>query len=295
MEVKQSKSTADKQKWWAEPDLNWRPFDYQTFQEWIHKKEYVESYQRRMLQYAKQYGECLKNGDYSNLSGANNHRDKLAAVANLAKYLGKYDEFRSALKKWGIKWGGFDTAFKGFLNVISNRHENLPAYIKVLCGALLPNEVLFIEFLAVTGLRPGEGVMAFNKLVTEGTINYYNEELQCLEHYKYPKLFLRRTKKSYISFVPQSLVERICQSLPVNYNRLQCYLKRAGVPLQLKQLRSYHNSTLYKAGVQGELIDILAGRVPKSVFVRHYLNVNLQQLSGQILAIESELLMSLYQ
>ena len=56
---------------------------------------------------------------------------------------------------------------------------------------------------------------------------------------------------------------------------LLCYpfkARQKHVKLRLKELRSYHNSYLRKKnGIISELVDVLAGRVPKSVFVRHYL------------------------
>jgi len=160
------------------------------------------------------------------------------------------------------------------------------------------SEQVFVEFLAMTGLRPGEAVMAFNliiKLGADGRLTeYYNQKMQCLEHYKHRELFLRRTKNCYISFVSEALMSKIMMATPIKYNRLQCCLKRRDVPLQLKQLRSHHNSYLRKSGVMSELVDILAGRVPKSVFVRHYLGADMDEFSRQVLSIQEGLMMVLF-
>ena len=106
--------------------------------------------------------------------------------------------------------------------------------------------------------------------------DYYNQEVSCLEHFKYPKLFFRRTKNCYISFVPKALIEEICSSQPVSYNAILCRVRRKNTTLKFKDLRSNHNSYLRKNGIISELVEILAGRVPKSVFCRHYLGESMK-------------------
>lgn len=53
-------------------------------------------------------------------------------------------------------------------------------------------------------------------------------------------------------------------------------LMRNRIPLRLKELRSYQNSYLRKNGIISELVDIIDGRVPKSVFTRHYLGQDMK-------------------
>jgi intergrase/recombinase len=128
------------------------------------------------------------------------------------------------------------------------------------------------------------------KLNSEGKLSeYYNSELSVLEHFKYGKVFLRGTKNCYISFVSQQLIKEICNSQPVTYFAIQCRLRRLKIKMRLKELRSYHNSYLRKSGVISELVDILAGRVPKTVFCRHYLGESMKEFSKQVLAISINL------
>jgi hypothetical protein len=222
----------------------------------------------------------------------------LKALTCYSKFRGEHELFKTRYKAFGIKCGSSDGAFNAFLHIFNHKHEDLPRYLKEIKPYLTQPEQTYVEFVAMTGMRPSEAVTAFNLIISlhgDGRLGeYYNPALQCLEHYKHRDLFLRGTKNCFISFVPQSLVTRICQSLPINHNKMRCCLKRRGLPLQLKQLRSYHNSTLRKAGVMAELVDILAGRVPKSVFVRHYLAADLQQLSGQVLMIQQQLMAELF-
>ncbi len=71
-------------------------------------------------------------------------------------------------------------------------------------------------------------------------------------------------------------------------------LRRRNIKLRFKELRSYHNSYLRKNGIISELVDVLAGRVPKTVFCRHYLAEDLKSLSNQVLTIERNLERTLF-
>jgi intergrase/recombinase len=128
------------------------------------------------------------------------------------------------------------------------------------------------------------------KLDNEGKLgDYYNSEVSVLEHFKYGKIFLRGTKNCYISFVSKALIEKISGSQPVSYDAIICRLRREQIKLRIKELRSYHNSYLCKKGIISELVDVLAGRVPKTVFARHYLGEEMKELSNQVLEIVNNL------
>jgi hypothetical protein len=70
-----------------------------------------------------------------------------------------------------------------------------------------------VKFACLTGLRPAEVCESVRLLKNNNTNNigavddtssrsyYYNEERQALEHFRFPEVFLGRTKKAYISFV----------------------------------------------------------------------------------------------
>ena len=102
-----------------------------------------------------------------------------------------------------------DTAFNGFLSIFSKQHDTLGPWIKQLQPILNGNERLFLRFLATTGLRKTEGINSFNLIIElkskEKLGEYYNSELNVLEHFKYGKVFLRGTKNCYISFVPKAI------------------------------------------------------------------------------------------
>jgi intergrase/recombinase len=69
---------------------------------------------------------------------------------------------------------------------------------------------------------------------------------------------------------------------------------RRKLKLILKELRSYHKSYIRQNGIISELVDVLAGRVPKSVFARHYLGEDMKSFSNQVLEIEANLVETLF-
>ena len=83
---------------------------------------------------------------------------------------------------------------------------------------------------------------------------------------------MRRTKNAYISFVPekpsfQPIYKGGCR---VTVARLKKALKRAGLPNSLMSIRKLHATVLRDAGVAGEVVDLLHGRITESIFLRHY-------------------------
>ena len=73
-----------------------------------------------------------------------------------------------------------------------------------------------IKFNCLTGLRPSEAIDSV-RLLNVGTLlfsnsrngSYYNAERQCLEHFRHPETFLRRTKCAYVSFVTKEQLSAI--------------------------------------------------------------------------------------
>jgi len=259
-------------------------------------QKYSRQYASMQFGYAIKYFDCLKNPAKLLSINSSNRCNVLKAIVCLSKYLGCYEEFKSKMKNFGIKWTNEDTAFNGFLAIFNHKHNTLGAWIQQITPILHSNEQLFLRFLTVTGLRKVEAVTSFNLIIQlhkEGKLDeYYNRESSTLEHFKY-KLFLRGTKNAYISIVPKELINEICNSQRVSYSAIQCRSRRQKIKLRFKELRSYQNSYLRKNGIISELVDVLAGRVPKSVFCRHYLGADIKTLSNEVLALTNRLEVSL--
>jgi intergrase/recombinase len=124
------------------------------------------------------------------------------------------------------------------------------------------------------GLRKQEGITAFNKIIelaNHDRLNeYYNEEKGLLEHFKYKEEFLRRTKNTYISILPKSMIEQVFLSQAVSYDGLRKRLMRTKLNLRINELRDYFATFMVSHGLIKEEVDLLQGRIPPSIFIRHY-------------------------
>ena len=170
-------------------------------------------------------------------------------------------------------------AFLRILNASNTATENsILSYYEHIQQYLRPNERLFTEFLLNSGLRTSEAIESFNliiKLNIEGRISdYYNEEWQCLQHFKYPKLFIRGTKNTYLTFLRKEFLMRIADSQPLTYNQIRKRLERKGIKMRLNEFRDWYGTTLISNGVLEAEQNLVCGRIPVSIFIRHYWSLN---------------------
>ncbi|MDQ3837017.1 MAG: hypothetical protein M3270_08800, partial [Thermoproteota archaeon] len=155
----------------------------------------------------------------------------------------------------------------------------------------------FFLFCTLTGLRASECVEAVRLLRAEhaqldeltGHVHpqYYNPEQQVLQHYRFPDLFIRRTKAVYISIVDDSMVS-IARKIRNNpsLNTLKMVTRHRSLSMRLKYCRKIYASFLRQQGVQPEIIDMLQGRIGKNIFLRHYLTPSSSYKSEVLKALE---------
>ncbi len=269
-----------------------RDFSFSAYEDYL-KNKYSRSHAKNVFNDSKRFFQCIEDPARILSFPDSKQRKALVAMVALSKYLGCYEEYKIKAKSYGIKWVNNDNAFNGFMNIFSHQHETLPSYIKQVMPLLRDNERLFLKFLALTGLRKNEGLTAFNLVIdlnSKGKLGeYYNSELQVLEHFRFKQLFLRQTKNAYISFISADFIAQICHSQHVSYCAFDNRIKRHKIRIRVKELRSFNNTFLRKNGLLSELVDILSGRVPQSVFCRHYLAEDMKNLSSQVLTIQTKL------
>ena len=94
----------------------------------------------------------------------------------------------------------------------------------------------------------------------------YLKDNTILEHYKYPSIFIRRTKKAYISVVNEIILDLAKQSGDHSYNALRLTIKRKELGMNMSFCRKIFATHLRNNGIEQEIIDPLQGRLPKSVF-----------------------------
>jgi intergrase/recombinase len=248
--------------------------------------KYAKSYAVQLFEYSKKYYPLLNEVNSILLAKSTVRNNVINALTALSRFLGTYNSFIAEMKAHGIKRVRLDPvqAFTRIFN--SNAHKGLGKWYQDALAVLKENERLYLRFMLLSGVRAMEGVKAFNLIVELGpkyTEEYYNCETRFLEHFKYPKLFLRRSKNIYVSAVPRKLLDEISMSTRISYNALDKRLDRAGLPMRIKQLRSFYATKMRETGLLSEQIDLVQGRVGKSIFLQHYFKQDAKSLSRQIL------------
>ena len=158
-------------------------------------------------------------------------------------------------------------------------------WYKDVSKVMKPHEQLWIKYVALSGLRRTEAEISYNKIIDlgkQGRSEYVNDE-GIVEHFRFPKDFLRGTKNCYITIVPASLLDEISENKQLCYSTLRKRLEHNGFNQRFKDLRSFYSSFMAKNGLMSEEIDLLQGRVPRSVFARHYLKENIGAFKSRVL------------
>jgi intergrase/recombinase len=133
-------------------------------------------------------------------------------------------------------------------------------------------------FTAITGLRPSECWHSI-RLIQSDRERYVNNERRILSHYKYPEIFLRRTKKAYIALISEHILEIAENShIRLPYAQLCKILKAKNVSMNMYYCRKIFATYLRNNGIEPEIIDLLQGRLPKSIFLRHYYGPEINEI-----------------
>jgi len=260
--------------------------DWQNFRDWLTQK-YSKQWASNTFWYAKKYHSML-NGSLRDLDtfSKSKKNNVLKALIALSKYLGVYEQFKLRKANHGIKWEKQD-ALESFLRIINSKEDDLMKWVNTCISVLDESKATFIKFVMLSGLRKSEAIKSFNmviKLHETGKLNeYYNEELESLEHFKYSDEFLRRTKNAFFSFIPKRFIEHITTCQPISYESLRKQLNRKGLKVKLNKLRDYYGTCLVYNDIIKEEVDLLQGRIGKSIFMRHYFSPNVKDLRDRVL------------
>jgi len=283
--------------WWGRPDLNRGQespslLQWDDFKTWLlneHSKNTVD----HLLRYARQYSYLLndpaKMTDLHGLS-RDKRRNVMAALANLSRFIGTYDQWQGAIKKAGLHWGK-RSSLEAVISILEEDLSDVEAWLKKAADALPETYRTVIIFQALTGVRPTEACVSCFLISTKGLEGYYNAQLSMLEHFRYPDLFLRRSKNAYISFVPQDLLDHVLEVKPVvKYTAMISALRHRNLHIRLIELRKLYATTLREKGIPQEIIDILQGRVSQSIFLRHYYKPYLAEVRNKVFEASSSIL-----
>ena len=193
----------------------------------------------------------------------------MKALAALSKYLGCYDLWKDIIERYSLKWSNED-AIQVFQNMTDVDHDfsSMIKWLNDSYSKLPASYGNILLFNALTGLRPEEAIQSIKILHTEP--NNYLKDNTILEHYKYPSIFIRRTKKAYISVVNKTILSLAKQAGDHSYNALRLLIKLKGLDMNMAFCRKIFATHLRNNTIEQENIDLLQGRLPRSVFARHY-------------------------
>ncbi|MEM3458526.1 MAG: integrase [Candidatus Bathyarchaeia archaeon] len=205
-----------------------------------------------------------------------------------------HQQFKQRLLDHGVKILRQDsfTSFLRILNTNSNGNEVLE-WVSEVRPILSDRENTFLKFCLYSGLRKQEAVTSFNRIIelnNKKLLNgYYDKNLNCLLHFKYPKDFIRRTKNCFISFIPEELIKQICNCQPVSYNAIRKKLERKNVRMRINELRDYFGTYMLQHGILEAEINLLQGRILTSIFIKHYWSPKLTELRDRTFKALTEL------
>lgn len=222
-----------------------KSIDWSEFKQFLLSK-YVKAYAVLLFESAQKYQHLLNDVNGIQLIKPTIRNNIINALLALSRYQGNYDIVKTQMKAHGVKHYKPDqiTTFTRIFN--NDAHEGLGEWYNQAMTILGDNEKLYLRFMLLSGVRAMEGINSFNLLVSLGgkyQTEYYNENTGFLEHYKYPKLFLRGCKNLYVSAVPKEFLDEISRSRRVSYNAFDKKLDRAGMRMRVKQLKVFlcHN------------------------------------------------------
>jgi hypothetical protein len=250
--------------------------DWQGFRRWL-AMDYRPGVAKCWFNYARKFSYCLVNRDFSEIKsfGDGKKRCTLNGLAALSKFLGIHGEFKLLVQNYGLMWAGksADELVIDRLTKVTNESE-IYDWMKS-AKAEVPDYADFVDLAAGTGLRYEEAVNAWNltiDLAQKGKLSdYYKEAKQVLEHFRFKDLFIRRSKKAFISFVAKDQITKIARGRGLTTDKLRLRIKRRGLNMRFADIRELHASVLTKHLTQPE-IDFIHGRVSTNVFMRNYFN-----------------------
>ena len=209
----------------------------------------------------------------------------MLALSSWSKWTGCYDRFKELKERLGLKWSA-DNGSEAFRRLLEESTEIEDIEVWLGQVKMLGWEYYFpTVFMALTGLRPSEACLSLSMLAEKSGEGYYNKELKALEHFR-SKVFLRRTKNAYISFVSERVLEEaLAYGKSVSWNKMRSRIRRASLEVRFHDLRKAWATKLHESGIPQESVDLLQGRISQNVFARFYYRPSLQALGLKVLEV----------
>lgn len=259
--------------------------------DWVKYEQYLEKNfnkptAKARYSYSKKFHSVLANGDATSLAilSFDKRMHVMKGLATLSKFLGCYDKWKKIVENYQLSWsdngkggGAYSKGLEIFHNIYgNNNYQEMIKQLKNACSNLDKKYSSVLLYCTLTGLRPAEACISI-KLLKERKQDYLSKDNRILEHFKFPEVFMRRTKNSYISIVFEKISEIIDNSESISYDSIRLALRRQNLKMNMSICRKIFATFLRNEGIEQEIIDLLHGRIPKSVFVRHYYRPDLSK------------------
>lgn len=161
------------------------------------------------VRYARQFAHVLGSGDAQPLLQLSPEKrlHVMKSLTCLSKFLGCHDTTWVSLKrKYNLKWSSGNGSLEMFERCYGDDSKSLDTMLQWLRQMREELPVSYSNvflFCTLTGLRTNECFDAI-RLIKEGDSSehfktYYQASTQTLEHFRFPQLFIRRTKAERIS------------------------------------------------------------------------------------------------
>ena len=248
---------------------------WENFATWL-LKTHKQRNATEALRNAKKYAVILEKPSMASqllMLSKDLRRVATSSLSNLSKYLGVYDQWKQTIRNHGLKWEN-TTSLETFLSILNSNLEETEVWLKQVIHKLPSDYSTVLIFDALTGLRPSEAAMSCRLLTELSNSNkwemYLDRDLMMLQHFRFPDLFLRKSKNAYISFITPELLQLVLKTKPsMKYSAIDTMIGRQGFKTKTKQLRKLH-ATRLRNDLPQELVDLLQGRISQTIFMRFY-------------------------
>jgi hypothetical protein len=244
------------------------------------EREYKAKYKHQLYNNARNFSDCITSGNLSILKTFTDGKrlNIMKALSAYAKFSGKYEQYKRLIKAHGLKWAvnSDDLIIARLVKYSDNSNANELFNWVSAVKRQIPDFAIFIDYTIATGLRLDEAINSYRLIVELSEQNqlskYYNAERGVLEHFRFRTLFIRRTKKAFMSFASAELISKVAASgFKPSTDIIKKRLQRCGLNLRFSDIRELFASRSVECLKQPE-IDFLQGRVSSSVFMANYFN-----------------------
>ena len=266
--------------------------DFASFQTYLEQSIRNPRQVAYRIRTAQEFHPILETGDAAALMALSLHKRLfvMKTLSKLAKFQGRYEEWQKIRQDHGLSWKEDDdvTAFKRMTE--GENIDEMIAWVKE-AGRIATVYKDVLVYACLTGLRAAEVFLSLGL----GNTGYYDADKGLLEHYKHPDLFIRPKKKAYVSVMTKDLLNiRTDFDARLSYNALRLTMRRNGASMNMQYCRRIYGTYLRSKGIESEFIDLLQGRLPRSVFLRFYNRPNFKDECDKVRAVLSNLAKEVY-